>query len=113
MKNFFKLFGIATLVVVIGFVFTACDNMAELTVKNDGSRTYYVQVTINGETRRELSELPKGDGGTYSSTSGIEYTVRYSKTSFWNPLLGLYSRGTIDAGDSYTINISDFEDQIF
>jgi hypothetical protein len=101
------------ILVTLSMVFTACGDMAELIVVNNGSRAYYVEVIINGQTERELSEMGKGSKANFFNTSGIEYTVRYSKTSFWNPLLGLYSTGTIDAGDSYTLNISDFEDRIF
>jgi len=112
-----KLIYLAMLVILLalGMVFTACGDMdmAELIVKNDGSKTYYVQVIINGETKRELSEMKKGEKDSFSSSSEIEYTVRYSTTSFWNPMLGLYSKGTIDKGDSYTIKISEFENKIF
>jgi len=110
-----KLIYLAMLVILLalGMVFTACGDMAELIIENDGSRAYYVQVIINDETERELSEMPKGGTAGFFNSSGISYTVRYSTTSFWNPLLGLYSEGTIDAGDSYTIKISEFENRIF
>jgi len=110
-----KLIYLAMLVILLalGMVFSACGDMAELTVINDGSRAYYVEVIINNETKRELSEMAKDGKYSYSSSSTIEYTVRYSKTSFWNPLLGLYSEGTIDVGDSETIKISEFENRIF
>ena len=110
-----KLNYLAMLVILLAFVlvFTACGDMAELRIENDGSRAYYIQVIINDETRRELSEMSKGGDASFSSTSGISYTVRYSKTSSWNPLFGLYSEGTIDAGDSYTIKISELENSIF
>jgi hypothetical protein len=110
-----KLFFSAMLVclLALGMVFTACGNMAELTVENDGSKAYYVQVIINGETKRELSEMKKGSHHSFSDSTGISYIVRYSTTSFWNPLLGLYSEGTIDAGDSFTIKISEFENRIY
>ena len=110
-----KLIYSAMLVILLalGMVFTACGDMAELIVENDGSKAYYVQVIINGETKRELSELKKGAKANYSNSSAITYTVRYSTTSFWNPLLGLYSEGTIDAGDSLTLKISEFESRIF
>jgi hypothetical protein len=112
MKKKLIYFAMLAILLVLGMVFTACGDMAELVVQNDGSRAYYVQVIINGETSRSLSEMPKGGKETFSNTSGISYTVRYSTTSFWNPLLGLYSEGTIDAGDSFTIKISEFEDSI-
>jgi hypothetical protein len=111
MKN--KLGWVLVVLLALSMVFTACGDMAELTVINDGSGTYYVQVIINGETKRGLSAMQKGEKANFNSTSGIEYEVRYSTTSFWNPLLGLYSTGTINAGDSKTINISEFEDRIF
>jgi len=112
-KKKFIYLAMLVILLALGMVFTACGDMAELAVINDGSRAYYVQVIINGETKRELSEMPKGGNANFNNSSGIEFTVRYSTTSFWNPLLGLYSTGTIDAGDSYTIRISEFEDRIF
>jgi hypothetical protein len=110
-----KLIYLAMFVVLLalGMFFSACGNRAQLNVENDGSKAYYVQVIINGETKLGLSEMKKGANASFSSSSGISYRVRYSTTSSWNSLFGLYSDGTIDAGDSYTIKISEFEDRIF
>jgi hypothetical protein len=114
MKKKLIYFAMFVIVLALGMVFIACGDMASLTVENDGSREYYVQIIINGETKRELSELKKGSStGTYYHSSEISYTVRYSTTSVWNPLWGLYSEGIIDAGDSLKIKISEFENMIF
>ena len=109
-KNIF--FAMLVILMVLSTVFTSCVETAGLTVRNDGSKDYYIEVIINGEKQREFSILPKGQSASFFDAGVIDYEVRYSTTGAWSSLLGLSSKGSIEVGDRYEIRISQIENKI-
>jgi len=108
MKNISKFFGIIALIAIIGLSFNSCDQeVAELKIKNDTSRTYTIRVVIDGETEYD-GQIGVNGTRNYSRNNSFSYRVYVSSSSYISTFLNPYFYGAAElGGEVEEVNISE------
>ena len=99
MKNIFKVFGIITLVAVIGFSFAACDDGYDGKGRDNGNRTNLFLGTWTGDglvlTCTDSTWSAESNGESWSGT--CTYSRNYNSVVFTQTGGGTYGTATVSA----------------